>query len=125
MKLEVGELSVNHHWTLVTLQNTYNNPVVIANTLSKNGGSQATARIRNVTANSFEIRVQEWLYLDGKHYYENLSYMVVESGNYVLDNGLHIEAGLISTNKASVRRPYENVIFTEPFSVWCPAATTK
>ena len=116
LKMEAGQLSIKHVWTQVTLQNSYTNPVVIATALSKKGEQGATVRIRNVTSNSFEIRVQEWSYLDGTHYWEDIGYLVMEAGHYVLENGLQVEAGQLSTNKANVRNAFETVTFAEPFT---------
>ena len=85
---ESGHLpQVNHEWQTVQLIETYNDPVIIASPVSMVGGDPSTVRIRNVTSNSFEIRIQEWDYRDGRHTYEALDYLVVDSGEYVLDDG--------------------------------------
>jgi len=57
------------------------------------GGQPALVRIRNIDQEGFEIRIQEWDYLDGWHSPETVSYIVMEKGMYTLDNGIKIEAG--------------------------------
>ncbi len=77
---ESGSLSLTHAWATVNLDKSYNKPVVIMGGISNNGGQPVTLRVRNVTQNSFEVRLQEWEYLDGAHAVENVSYLVVEGG---------------------------------------------
>jgi hypothetical protein len=50
-------------------------------------------QIRNVTPDSFQIRFREWLYLDGIHATETISYLVLEAGRYTMDDGSIWEAG--------------------------------
>ncbi|MCB9339041.1 MAG: hypothetical protein H6577_13000 [Lewinellaceae bacterium] len=75
---ESGTLSTNHGWATVSLANSFTKPVVLLGGLSSNGSQAATVRVRNVTPTSFEVRVQEWDYLNGIHANETLSYLVVE-----------------------------------------------
>ncbi|MDL1987619.1 MAG: hypothetical protein LWX08_08160, partial [Deltaproteobacteria bacterium] len=91
--LEIGEVSVDHNWKRVEFNDTFIDPVVVANPLSYNGGDPAVLRIRNVESTGFDIRVQEWNYLDGTHTTENVSYIVMELGSYILEDGTKVEAG--------------------------------
>lgn len=75
---ESGSVDVNHAWKTISLANRYTKPVVICGGMTMNGGAAATVRVRNVTSTSFEVRVQEWDYLDGNHSNETLSWMVIE-----------------------------------------------
>ena len=75
---ETGRIKTTNEWFTVTLDNTYNNPVVIANSLSLDDFDPATVRVRNVSHNSFEVRVEEWSYLDGDHRTETIGYLVIE-----------------------------------------------
>jgi len=75
---EVGTVMLNGTWTTITLNHTYHNPVIIANSLSNIDGEAATVSVRNVTINQFEIKVNEWAYLDGNHANETVSYIVIE-----------------------------------------------
>jgi hypothetical protein len=67
-------------------------------------------RVRNVDQEGFEIRLQEWDYLDGAHTQETFSYIVMEKGVFTLDNGTKIEAGNFTGknqfNKVSLQQTY-------------------
>ena len=58
--LDVGVISgvTNDAWTLVTLDNNYNNLVVVATPNSEGSTVPLVTRIRNATGNSFEVKVQ-------------------------------------------------------------------
>jgi len=99
--LEIGEVSVDHNWKRVAFNDTFIDPVVVANPLSYNGGNPAVLRIRNVESTGFDIRVQEWDYLDGAHTTENVSYIVMERGAYALPDGTMVEAGTFDTDTTS------------------------
>lgn len=84
---EVGQVSVSHEWETVRLSRGYVDPVVIAGTPSVASRSPPTVRIANVRTDSFDVQIDEWEYLDGRHPSENVSYMVVEAGEYSLSDG--------------------------------------
>ena len=67
--IEIGEVYVDHTWTRVDFEKTYVDPIVIANPLSNNDRDPAVVRIQNVDTTGFDIRVQEWDYLDNIHGY--------------------------------------------------------
>ncbi len=77
---ESGTVVANHNWATVTLNRVYNKPVVVLGGLSATEPDAANIRVRNVTPNSFQVRVQEWAYLDGVHPAQQLNYLVVEGG---------------------------------------------
>jgi hypothetical protein len=109
--MELGEIEINHLWKSVAFNKRFTNPVVVAKPISLNGGHPAVVRIRNVNATGFQIRIQEWEYLDGGHLYETVSYMVMEAGRHVLPNGINVEAG---TFKANSRK--KTVTFKKTFN---------
>jgi len=78
--IEIGEVNLDHTWTTVELQKSFVHPIVIAKPLSLNDDDPAVVRIRNVDSNGFEVRIQEWDYLDGIHGEETVSYIVMEQG---------------------------------------------
>ena len=95
---EVGNIpDLNHNWKTIQLSQSYFNPVVVAGPLTTIGADVATVRIRNVTSNSFQIRVQEWDYRDGLHSPERVDYMVIESGTHELTDGTIIRASKIDS----------------------------
>ncbi|MGB5986387.1 MAG: hypothetical protein WBG37_13865, partial [Desulfobacterales bacterium] len=102
--MESGEVEIDHNWHKVTLNGSYTNPVVIASSLSINGGDPSVIRLRNVSPDQFEIRVQEWDYLDGAHTMEKVGYLVMEAGVHTLDDGsaegLKVIAGHFDSNRA-------------------------
>ncbi len=113
--VEIGEVSVKHQWKTVQLSDLRNfqHPVVIAGPPTRNGSQPCIVRIRNVTPNSFEIRLQEWLYLDETHKYENVSWMVVEAGTHIMPDGSIWQAGTFSLDGTL---SWKNVAFTDSFN---------
>ena len=89
---ETGSVSVDERWITVTTTQTYYNPVVLAGVPQHIGGDPGVVRIRNVTANSFDIQFQEWNYRDGGHTFEYVSYLVME-GSLPLDASIICEYG--------------------------------
>ena len=99
--IEIGEVSVDHNWKWVEFSEAFSDPVVVAKPLSCNEDEPAVVRIGNVDATGFEIRVQEWNYLDGIHAEETIGYMVMERGAYALPDGTMVEAGTFDTDITS------------------------
>jgi len=110
--LEIGEVSVDHNWKLVEFSESFHDPVVVARSLSCNEGDPAVVRIRNADASGFEIRVQEWDYLDGIHAEETLCYIVMERGTYILPDGTMVEAERFETDRTA---SFEEVAFSRTF----------
>ena len=78
---ESGKLTTDENWATVTLNNRFNKPIVLMGGLSSSTiGEPATIRVRNVSENSFQVRVQEWDYLNGNTNSTLLNYFVVEGG---------------------------------------------
>ena len=112
---EAGRVAAAHsdgEWGTVILKRTYASPVVICGPPSYAGSNACTIRVRNVTANSFEFRVDEWDYLDGGHAEEVVGYMVVEAGRHTLSDGTVLEAG----NAANVTHEWKALSFSQAFA---------
>jgi PKD repeat protein len=107
--LSYGEIMADSNWQRITFSRVFNKPVVVAKALSYNNTSQAVVRIRNVDSTGFDICVQN--YLDGLHSQEEVSYLVMDAGNYMLADGTRIEAGAISTNTKSFKTFYFHQAF--------------
>ena len=90
---ESDTTEVGSAWKTITLEQSYDDPVVIAGTPSYVGADPTTVRIRNVTSNRFQIKIDEWDYLDPFHSPEVVSYMVLEAGQYELADGTTVVAG--------------------------------
>jgi hypothetical protein len=99
--LEISEVSVDHNWKRVEFCEPFLDPVVVSKSLSHNGGAPAVIRIRNVDTSGFEIRVQEWEYLNGVHKIESVGYLAMERGSYTLPDEARVEASWFETDKAS------------------------
>ena len=117
--IEVGEVSINNEWVKVLFENSFNQPIVIAGPPTANDKEQVLIRIRNIDKEGFEVRLQEWDYLDNVHTSETFSYVVIEKGRYTLTNGVKLEAGNFvgSTpfQKISLQQTYDSnpVILTQ------------
>jgi hypothetical protein len=96
---EIGEIKLDHNWTQVYLTESFADPIVIVKPISLNGGDPAVIRIKNIDSSGFDIRIQEWNYLNDRHANETVSYLVMEKGNFTLDDGTQIEAGRFDTDK--------------------------
>jgi hypothetical protein len=114
--LEVGELTVDFLGKRVTFRRTFIDPIVVATPLSSNDFAPATVQIRNVGPAGFEIRVEEWDYLDGVHAPESVSYLAMERGPHVLGTGIRVEAGRLATNELP-SQPFTSVTFSQAFGV--------
>ncbi len=96
---EYGTLDLNHIWQTVSLDETYDNPVVIVSDPTLNGSDPAAVRLRQVTGNTFQIRLQEPNYMDGTHTNESVSYLVMEAGDWTLSYGTRISAGTRNSSR--------------------------
>ncbi|MHA1940005.1 MAG: PKD domain-containing protein, partial [Candidatus Thorarchaeota archaeon] len=113
--MEFGEVSVDHNWKQVNFTQAFCNPVVIAKPLSYDGKDPSVVRMRNVDGTGFEIRLQEWNYLNGEHgVEETVSYLVMEHGSHTLPDGIQVEAGRFVTDQTDSFTP---VGFNQPFQV--------
>jgi hypothetical protein len=127
---EVGEISIDHQWVKVPFENNYNHPVVIAGPPTFNNSIPVLVRIRNIDQNGFDVRLQEWDYLDDNHIEETFSYIVMEKGSYTLTSGVKIEAGSFTgstrSRKISLQQTYDTtpVILTQIITENDPDAVT-
>lgn len=96
--LEAGEITVDHNWSRVQFESSFTQPVVIAKMISQNDTAPCVVRVRNVSGSGFDVRVQEWDYLDGIHGDEVVSYFVIEKGTYEFSDGTRIEADMFTTS---------------------------
>ncbi|MEY8842978.1 hypothetical protein AB9K41_28430, partial [Cribrihabitans sp. XS_ASV171] len=112
--LEIGSLALNSDPTTVTLQRSYDNPVVIAHVASENGFQPVNVRVNEVSGSSLTLQLQEPNYLDGAHFNETINYMVVEAGRWVLPDSTLLEAGTLESSRLSTQG-FETVAFGAAF----------
>ena len=86
-QLESGSVSVGGSAVTVPLLNTYISPVVVTTMQYNNNTKPMVTRISNVTANSFDVRLQNPSGLNTPAT-ENVSYLVVEEGSWTIDGHL-------------------------------------
>ncbi len=112
---EMGRVgNFNHLSQTIQFTNSYDNPVVFALPLSRNGGDPAIARITDIQSNSFTTFLQEPEYRDGFHTKESFSYMVLEAGSWQLGDGSLLEVGHFNLNQAS-NSNWKNINFKNSF----------
>ncbi len=89
----VAEITIDDTWRTVELPADLVDPVVIVGPPTANDPAPGVVRLQQVTDSSFEVRFQEWVYLDDVHGEERLSYLVAETGGEVAPDGSIVEIG--------------------------------
>lgn len=117
---EVRQLTLTDSWMSLDFDNTYVDPVVFALAPSLNEFEAVATRLRNITSDGAEIRLQEVLRHLGtpvfdSHAAEDVTLLVLEKGVHVLADGTVLEVGETITNKLYVKG-FEEVSFSAPFS---------
>ena len=103
--LVYGDISIDHNWRRVDFGRSFKDPVVVVKPLSANGGQPGVLRMRGINSTGFDVRIQEWRYLDDRHTPETASFIAVERGRHQLGDGAVVEAGS-SRRSWSVTRPW-------------------
>ncbi len=101
-------------WHTISFARRYNKPIVFAQTVTTNGSQANHVRVRNVDATSAEIQIEEWLYLDGSHWVEDISYVVLETGEHQIGE-YSVEVGDID-GVLSEDEVWHTVSFATPFN---------
>jgi hypothetical protein len=112
--METGTAVATDRTTAITFGAGFFNPVVIATMTSANEGDAAVARVSNVTATGFDLRIQETDFADGLHGPEDVSWIVLEAGSWMIDGTL-VQAGTLSTGQ-NMRWGAAPVVFDAAFS---------
>jgi hypothetical protein len=93
-RLEAGNVLVGGAYVTVNLTNTYVSPVVVTSIHYADNTSPVVTRITNVTANSFDVRIQNPS--GGAVALDYVHYLVVEEGTWTID-GVNVEAQLYTS----------------------------
>ncbi len=97
--MEIGTTTATTSWSTVTLSNDYSTPVVITNVLDGNNpNSPVSARVRNASGNSFEVRLDFPTdnFAPSSSNTETVYYLVIEQGAWYLgDSDTKVEAGIV------------------------------
>ena len=102
---ETGVAAIDSHWTTVDLSRSFTSPVVIAGPPTLYGPHPGVVRVRNVQPTSFDIRFQEWGYLDGWHTGELVRWVVGERGVFALGGTDVIAVDVLGTSNTSLVTP--------------------
>lgn len=123
LNYEIGELALTSDWVKVSFENSFTNPAVFISPPSYNGKDPVLTRVRNVTSTGFEVRLQEYQYLDDTHALETVNFIVLEQGITILPDGGFIEVGSFNakTNKQTIpfkqSFPAPPVVLTNVFTM--------
>lgn len=98
-------------WIPVAFERPFDRtPVVAVGAPSSSSADPVMARVRNVTTEGFELRLDEWDHLDGRHGEETVSYIAAEPGRHRLGD-LTLQAGAVTAGGS-----WAKAGFTEPFA---------
>lgn len=98
---QYGTVDITRKALTVQLDHAFDAPVVIATINSVNGGQPVSARVEDIGSGQFTIYLDEPNHLDGYHVPETVSWIVVESGSWIAEGGLALQAGTTTTNTLS------------------------
>ncbi len=96
-RLESVTTSVDGTWSTVSLNQTYDSPVVACSVTYLNNTVPVVIRVRNVSASSFEAKLQNPGDLQPV-VADSISCLVVEEGAWTLPDDRKIEAGLVDSS---------------------------
>jgi len=110
-KLVAGVMeNVTHRWKVVQLPIEFNTrPLVFSQLTTVNEASPAIVRLRNISANQFEVKLQEEAANDNQRLGESVAWFAIEAGTQLSD--YQLDAGLIS-----VGNPVRNITFQDGFT---------
>ena len=94
MGMEAGKIATDDGWQTVSFDQSFggrSSPVVLTTVQTYNGGDPVVTRVKNVTSEGFEVRVQEEEAL-GSHTTETIGYVAIEVGE-VSSSSTQLTAG--------------------------------
>lgn len=114
--VQQGTVAASHKWTKVSFPEAFSTrPVVVAGPATRTDTEPGVVRVRRVTKRSFQVRFQEWDYLNGRHGKESISYLAVEPGSWSLGRGNTLLAASTDIRTTNVKRP-KTIAFSRSFS---------
>ena len=88
-------------------------PIVAVGAPSTSDTQPVMARVRNVTTSGFDVKLDEWSYLDGRHGLETLSFLAAEPGRHRV-GGVTLEAGAVSAGHAWTQARFAEAFGSTP-----------
>jgi hypothetical protein len=105
---EYGQISMSGAWQTIMLQGQYESPVVVFSEPGSQGLTPVVVRLRNVSSDSFQARLEGMDAEQEGLAPELLSFIVMESGDWITRSGARIIAGTRSSDRLS-RQGWESV----------------
>ena len=96
IETSLHKYSFDEDWETQGHSTSFSSPVTLAKPISYNGGHPAHTRLRNVSSDSFDSKVEEWEYLDYYHTTETVSSFTTNAGTGTTDDGTPVEAGTVT-----------------------------
>ncbi|MCA9388504.1 hypothetical protein KC644_01955, partial [Candidatus Berkelbacteria bacterium] len=96
LRMEAGVTTATNSFSVVTLTQNYDSPVVIPIYYESANTEPVSVRLRNVTGSSFEVRLQRPD--GGTAVADTVHYLVIEEGAHILPDGRQLEAHLHTTS---------------------------
>ncbi len=111
-----SEAEAGDEWTYIDAASGFDDAVVIAGAPSINEGQPGVVRLSNVSASGFDLRFQEWDYLQrlgsSAHAPEKIAYAVLQPGRHRMGDGTVWEVGSFPLAGGAA---WQRVTFSEPF----------
>jgi hypothetical protein len=107
---EYGQVALNGSWQTVMLQGQYQAPVIVFSEPGAQGLTPVVTRLRGVSGNSFQVRLEGVDVNPANLVPEVVSFMVLESGDWTTRSGARIVAGTHHSSRLS-RQGWESVSF--------------
>ena len=113
-KLVAGVMeNVTHHWKVVQLPIEFKTiPLIFTQLVTTNEATPAIARLRNTSANQFEIKLQEEMANDGERIGESVAWFAIEEGNQLAD--YQLEAGIKEVGDATTMINFQQAFTKTP-----------
>ncbi|WP_433633009.1 hypothetical protein [Halomicrococcus sp. NG-SE-24] len=113
-RVKAGTASVNHMFEAVSLGGFFGSetPVVLAQSQTVNGTEPIVTRIQNVSADSFDVRLQEAEASEGWHANERVGYVALQQASGTL-NGNRFE---VQQTQATVDDTWTQITFDQQYT---------
>jgi hypothetical protein len=90
-----GNVLAGDAWSEISIDPSFGEPIAILSPPTyADSHPGVVSLIKHGAPDRFEMRFQEWDYLDGGHALEQFSYLILEQGRYTLADGAELEAGV-------------------------------
>jgi len=112
--MEFGFIQADSSWKNLIFEKIYKDPVVISSATGVAENRPVSVRFRNIDSQGCEIRLEESRKADGGHDSEEVPYIVMEAGVYLLDDKTKIIAAHL---ESSEKGKFATYTYPEQFAV--------